>query len=353
MYLLSADGTYIYSDDDGAEGRNSRIENDLPAGTYPVEATTYGDREHEHELTEFTLTIEIVDEDGYKIKAEDIYVPEPIVVGQPITVHCRVGNAGRTDLPETHSATVSLYGPGVNRTSESILASDCNWKAGVSHHSGEPTAISASVTHRDVKPFMVTFNRPGDNWAFVAVVTNDGEDEEEDFHGFFVEFLALNRFVFDQTTVNVDGLGYQVSAVADEEGEVTTTVTSGITPDAEVPRSTEAKALYTAGVLTQRLDPHLRTPGCSRSADHGRRGGDQRGESFVERLDEDLWTTVLKSCPGFRDEDISAGRSVGKSGGGRGTSSGDGGNCVGPGSLHRSDVEGAAKPNRGRVAHLL
>ena len=101
MYLLSADGIYTYSDDDGAEGRNSRIENNLPAGTYLVEATTYGDREHGHELTEFTLTIEIVDEDGYKIKAEDIYIPEPVVVGQPVTVHYGVGNAGRTSPKRT------------------------------------------------------------------------------------------------------------------------------------------------------------------------------------------------------------------------------------------------------------
>ena len=260
MYLLAADGTYIYSDDDGAEGRNSRIENDLPVGTYLVEATTYGDREHGHELTDFTLTVEIVDEDEYKLKVEEIYVPEPVVVGQPVTIHYRVGNAGRTDLPETHSATVSLYGPGVYRTLDSISASDGNWKAGDSHHSGEPTAISASVTHSDLKPFNVTFNRPGDNWAFVSIVTNEegeeegDEDEEVDFHGFFLEFLALSGFAFDPVTVNVDGLGYEVSAVADEEGEVTTTVTSSITPDSEAPESVRAKALYTAGVLTQRLE---------------------------------------------------------------------------------------------------
>ena len=66
--------------------------------------------------------------------------------------------------------------------------------------------------------------------------------------------MALSGFAIDPVTVNVDGLGYEVSAVADEEGEVTTTVTSSITPDSEAPESVRAKALYTAGVLTQRLD---------------------------------------------------------------------------------------------------
>ena len=41
---------------------------------------------------------------------------------------------------------------------------------------------------------------------------------------------------------------------------MTTCVTSGITPDAEVPRSTEAKALYTADVLTQKLDGTFERP---------------------------------------------------------------------------------------------
>ena len=42
--------------------------------------------------------------------------------------------------------------------------------------------------------------------------------------------MVLSGFAFDPVSVDVDGLGYQVSAVADEEGEVTTSVTSVISP---------------------------------------------------------------------------------------------------------------------------
>ena len=336
----------------------SRIERFLTPGVYLIEATTYLERDLQPLHADFTFVIQMVDEEArqsnFQLKVEATHAPDEVIAGEPFLVDYRIGNPGGGDLVDTDgSVVVYVVAPGVYQQNDSVIASGERWPAGASYHSGAQTASVTSVAIGEVKPFSVTFRNPGPSWVFVAIIAYDESGEEVGFHGIWRNLVVLSGFVFDPIKVNVDGLGCQVSAVADEEGEVTTTVTSGITPDAEVPRSTEAKALYTAGVLTQRLDPHLRTPGCSRSADHGRRGGDQCGESFVERLDEDLWTTVLKSCPGFRDEDISAGRSVGKSGGGRGTSSGDGGNCVGPGSLHRSDVEGAAKPNRGRVAHLL
>ena len=265
MYLLTGDGEYIYSDDDGAAGRNSRIVNDLPAGTYLVEATTYGDREHGHELTEFTLTIEIVDEDAHKLKVEKISIPQLVVAGQPVTVHYRVGNAGRTDLPETQNASVALYGRGVYGATDSIAASDGNWEAGASYHSGEPSSIPTSVAHDDLKPFTVTFNRAGDNWAYMAITTfEEQEAEEEDveveFNGFFVEFLVLKGFPIEPMKVRVGGLEYEVSAVADEEGEVTTSVTSVITPDTEVLPEQREKALYSAGVQTQMLEGILDRP---------------------------------------------------------------------------------------------
>ncbi len=94
LYLLSSDGAYLYSDDDGGQGRNSRVENDLAPGTYLIEATTFGDRDHAHELTDFDLVIRLVDPDAFHLKAEAIVLPDPIVAGQPVVVHY-VGRAGR------------------------------------------------------------------------------------------------------------------------------------------------------------------------------------------------------------------------------------------------------------------
>ena len=91
-------------------------------------------------------------------------------------------------------------------------------------------------------------------WVFVGMVTYNEDEEEVGFHGNWRNLMVLSGFEIDPTTVNVDGLGYEVSAVADEEGEVTTSVTSVISPDAEVPRDTQAEALYAAGILTQKLE---------------------------------------------------------------------------------------------------
>ena len=179
----------------GPKGATRGSKTTCPQGTYLLEATTYGDREHGHELTEFTLTIEIVDEDVYKINAEDIYIPESVVVGQPVTVHYRVGNAGRTSPKRTvrRCRYMDRECTGHRRAFWRRMAIG---RREISHHYGEPTAISASVTHRDVKPFTVTFNRPGDNWAFVAIVTNDeGEEaEEEDFPRLLRRIFGAERF---------------------------------------------------------------------------------------------------------------------------------------------------------------
>ena len=142
-----------------------------------------------------------------------------------------------------------FYQPG-----PSISATDGQWESGVSYHTGDKTASVTSTPMGGVKPFQVTLNEPGPLWVFVGMVTYNEDEEEIGFHGNWRNLMVLSGFVFDPVTVNVDGLGYEVSAVADEEGEVTTTVTSSITPDSEAPESVRAKALYTAGVLTQRLD---------------------------------------------------------------------------------------------------
>ena len=51
LYLLRSDGTYLDSNDNGANDRNSRIEYTLPnAGTYIIEATQYGKAEGNYTL---------------------------------------------------------------------------------------------------------------------------------------------------------------------------------------------------------------------------------------------------------------------------------------------------------------
>lgn len=260
LYLLDLDGGYLYSDDDDGAGRNSRIENDLPAGSYLVEATIWGDREHTHELTSFELKIQLADEFAYRMKAETVVIPEEVVVGEPVTIDYRVGNAGRTDLPDGYSAVARIYARGVYDSTDTIAASDGRWEAGVSYHSGERTASQTSVSIDETAPFVVTFRRPGWSWAYLAVVTFDENDDEVAFHGSRRELLVLSGFTFGKTIVSVDGMRYEVTAEADEEGTVTTSVASVADQSAEVDAETRAKAIYTAGVLTQILEGVFERP---------------------------------------------------------------------------------------------
>ena len=64
-----------------------------------------------------------------------------------------------------------------------IAASEVRWGAGVSYHTGAPTASSASVAIAEVAPFEVTLGRTGPSWVFVAVITYDAVGDERGFHG--------------------------------------------------------------------------------------------------------------------------------------------------------------------------
>ena len=55
LYLLAEDGTRITDNDDGGAGLNARIERDMAAGIYLVEATTVGGRGRGP--ADFTLSI--------------------------------------------------------------------------------------------------------------------------------------------------------------------------------------------------------------------------------------------------------------------------------------------------------
>ena len=259
LSLWSSTAGLISANDDGGEGRNSRIKRYLEAGVYLIEATTYLERDLQPLLADFTLTISLVDEDadlqGFLLKVEETHAPDVVIAGVPFPVHYRIGNLGLGDLADVGgSAWVYVVAPHFYQPGPSISATDGQWESGVSYHTGDKTASVTSNSMRGVKPFQVTLNEPGPLWVFVGMVTYNEDEEEIGFHGNWRNLMVLSGFEIDPTTVNVDGLGYEVSAVADEEGEVTTSVTSVISPDAEAPRDTQAKALYAAGILTQKLE---------------------------------------------------------------------------------------------------
>ena len=82
LSLWSSTAGLISANDDGGEGRNSRIKRYLEAGVYLVEATTYLERDLQPLLADFTLTISLVDEDtelqGFLLKVEKTHAPQEV-----------------------------------------------------------------------------------------------------------------------------------------------------------------------------------------------------------------------------------------------------------------------------------
>ena len=298
LYLLSQNGNYIYSDDDGGALRNSRIENELAAGVYLIEATTFGDRDHAHELTDFTLTVQLVDDDTFRIKAEALQLPDEVVAGEPFTVNYRVGNAGRTDLPAGHNAQVLLVGRRIFEGTGRIAASNGRWQASASYHSGEQAESGTSTSIGEVGPFEVTIHGPGYSWLVLAVVTYDENSEEVAFHSISREFTVLSSRTFGPVTVEVDDLDYEVVAEADGEGIVTTTVSSVADPSADVDSSVRAKAIYAAGVRTYVLDGIFERPGIA--------GLTAAEETTAVRVDSPSSTTLLTAFAGRYASAVSA-----------------------------------------------
>ena len=102
LSLWSSTAGLISANDDGGEGRNSRIKRYIEAGVYLIEATTYLERDLQPLLADFTLTISLVDEDaelqGFLLKVEETHAPHEVVAGVPFPVHYRIGNLGLGDL---------------------------------------------------------------------------------------------------------------------------------------------------------------------------------------------------------------------------------------------------------------
>ena len=259
LSLVSLTEGLISANDDGGDGRNSRIERYLQAGTYLLEATTYLERDYQPLRADFDLVVHLVDEnarlDFPLIKIEAVHTPERVVAGQPFDVHFRIGNVGDGSLADIGgSAFTYVVGPRVFQGPIFVTGPEDRWQAGASYHTGEQTAIAQSIETKAVQPFEVTFNRPGPTWLFVAVITEDSSEEEVGFYGLWQNLMVLSGTTFDEVKVEVDDIEYSVEAEADEEGIVTTTVTSGTDEDAEIDPSVRAKAIYAAGVHTQVLD---------------------------------------------------------------------------------------------------
>ena len=265
MSLVSPTRGVIAANDDGGERRNSRIERYLPAGTYLIEATTYLERDLQPLRADFDLVVQLVDEaakqQSFLLKIEESRTPDQVVAGEPFPVHFRVGNVGGGDLSAIGgSALLYMVGPRVFEVASSVPASPSRWQAGVSYHTGEQTATANSIAIDEVAPFEATFNRPGNTWIFVGVVTYDRFRNEVGFHGQWRNLTVLSSKTFDPVTVKVDGVDYEVSTEANADGIVTTAVSSVADPDAEVESSVRARAIYAAGVRTEVLDGIFERP---------------------------------------------------------------------------------------------
>ena len=292
LSLISSTRGLISANDDGGEGRNSRIERYLQPGIYLIEATTYLERDYQPLAADFTLNVQIVDEaaaqQSFKLKIEETHTPDSVVAGEPFPVHYRVSNLGGGDLADIGgSAYIYVTGPRVYNVIGPISASAQRWQAGAAYHSGPEVAIDASVAIDELPPLEITFNRPGPTWVFVGVVTYDNQDEEVGFHGLWQNLTVLSTFVFDQVTVEVDDSDYEVSAEADDEGLVTVSVTSVEDPNAEVAASTRARAIYTAGVQTQMLDGVFQRPAISNLPTEGPRQ--------IKTIDDPSSDTLLRA----------------------------------------------------------
>ncbi len=256
LFLLTPDGSYIYSDDDGGTNRDSRIENDLAAGSYLIEATTYLDRDSVFTSSPFTVTVSLVDESKFSLKIEAISFPDTVIAGEPFDVHYRVGNLGDLDLPADGSTGV-VYAVGSWRAfnlTDHVAASEERWRAGVSYHSGPETASALSTSIPEFGPLSLVIRRPGVAWLSVGVVAENADDEEIGIHRVSVELDVLSGPTFDTLIVSVDGEDYYAAAPVDEDGIVTYSAYLVADPAAELDAGTSAKAIYAAATQTLVLD---------------------------------------------------------------------------------------------------
>ncbi len=265
LSLISATSGLIMANDDGGARFNSRIERYLLAGTYLIEATTYSERDRQPSMADFTLTVQLVDEkkaqSSFQLKIEAIHTPEYVVAGEPFPVHYRTGNPGGGDFNlEGGSALIFVWAPRAYVDTGFIGASEGLWQAGVSYHTGKETASAMSTETDELEPFSITLRGPGSSWVFVAIVIFDESRKEIWRHGSRRNLMVLSGKTFDPVVVEVAGEHYEVSAVADAEGDVTVSVSSVADPESEIESTVRAKAIYAAGVRRHVLEGIFERP---------------------------------------------------------------------------------------------
>ncbi|MXV80819.1 MAG: hypothetical protein F4X58_08065 [Chloroflexi bacterium] len=283
VYLLNDSGDLLEADDDSGIGYNSRIERFLGAGTYMIEATNWGDRDLKGLVAaQFELTVTSA-EDGPIVKLEEIDAPDRVVLGLPFQINYRVSNLGDEPLsaldPEAR-LRVQVRWPYIDdwRTPWiDVLDGETELlPVGASYHSDETVEEFGSQPLSQLHPFEGLFRwrtGPTDVMLMVAVINDDFDTLA--FHFLTRPIMVLTGLEFDPVNVSVDGAEYRVSAIAAEDGEVTTEVRPAEehtgeaaeadeqTADASSDDSSvdaegldpeiEARAIYAAGVRTQVL----------------------------------------------------------------------------------------------------
>ena len=264
LSLASLEHGIIGANDDGGAIRNSRIDQYLDAGVYFIEATTYLERDRQPLQADFTLTVSLVDEPARqqepRLKIEEVRTPAEVVAGDSFPVHYRIGNIGRGELPDDSYALIYVVGP---RVFDLLGPVSGIWDAGVAFHTGDETASASSTALGEVTPLETTFNEHGPAWIFVGVVTEDAEENEIGFHGLWHNLMVLSGPAFEPVDITVGSSDYTVTAEADTDGEVTTTVALVSDPDADLDPQVRLRAIYTAGVLTQILNGVFERPSLS------------------------------------------------------------------------------------------
>lgn len=313
-------GQVAHNDDvDGT--RNSRIEQYLPPDVYGVEATTYLDRELQNPVTEFTLSLSIVDEEAHRrlplLKIEKVDIPTEVVAGDPVQVNYRVGNLGGEDFPGGEGeALIYTIGPsrgGPRPIDRARPMPSRLWQAGASYHTNEETSSANSTAIPEVEPLSVVFPSHGPSWLLTGVIAYDGDGNEIGFYGYWHDLTVLSGPTYDPVNVEVEGAAYTVSAQIDDSaqgrGIVVTTVTSADDPEAEIGAGIQEKAVYAAGVRTQLLDGIFDRPsiaGLSRASEPAEVAPAGSGSSsllaaFADRLESALSESGLEQAAARRE----------------------------------------------------
>ena len=275
VYLLDDTGTLLEGDDDGGVRFNSRIVRTLGAGTYTIEATNWGDRDLKN-LQEAPYELNIsIPEAGPIIKLEAIDAPDRVVLGMPFEINYRVGNLGDTPLSAINgSVQIRVRWPYISNWRTPRIGTgegdDERWGVGASYHTAESVSAFGSESLPQIQPFEGSFSwRYGPTDVMLEALVVDEEGDRIDRHRLTRPIMVLSGIEIEPVTVSVEGVEYRVSAIAGDDGEVTTDVSPVASEEDEAAAEATAtdessdeegegldpgiasRAIYAAGVQSQ------------------------------------------------------------------------------------------------------